>query len=268
MLYRYCEKLKMKLITTWYAKKKIVHYTTMDPAKRSNAAFLIAAYAVIYLNQTPEEAYRPLSVSEIPAYRKFCDASYANSTYKISIIDCLNAIAKARKFNFFDFNDFAVDEYEFYERVENGDLNWIVPSKFLAFCGPHAKSKIENGYAYHAPETYFNYFRLHRVTTIIRLNIEMYDAKRFTNAGFEHHDLYFVDGSTPSDEILTKFLDICEATSGAIAVHCKAGLGRTGTLIGAYLMKHYAMTALESIAWLRLCRPGSVIDHQQQWLEE
>lgn len=47
-----------------------------------------------------------------------------------------------------------------------------------------------------------------------------------------------------------------------------AGLGRTGSLIGAYIMKHYQFTALEAIAWLRLCRPGSVIGHQQQWMEE
>lgn len=47
-----------------------------------------------------------------------------------------------------------------------------------------------------------------------------------------------------------------------------AGLGRTGSLIGAYIMKHYHFTALEAIAWLRVCRPGSVIGHQQQWLEE
>lgn len=47
-----------------------------------------------------------------------------------------------------------------------------------------------------------------------------------------------------------------------------AGLGRTGSLIGAYMMKHYRFTALEAIAWLRLCRPGSVIGHQQQWMEE
>ena len=30
-----------------------------------------------------------------------------------------------------------------------------------------------------------------------------------------------------------------------------AGLGRTGTLIGAYLMKHYKFTAPEVIAWIR-----------------
>lgn len=32
-----------------------------------------------------------------------------------------------------------------FQRVENGDLNWIIPGKFLAFSGPHNKSRIENG---------------------------------------------------------------------------------------------------------------------------
>ena len=32
-------------------------------------------------------------------------------------------------------------------------------------------------------------------------------------------------------------------------------------------MKHYKLTAKEAIAWLRICRPGSVIGHQQTWLE-
>lgn len=143
-----------------------------------------------------------------------------------------------------------------------------MPDKFLAFSGPHEKAKIKNGYLYHAPDTYFNYFRQNNVTTIVRLNVKMYDASRFTGAGFEHRDLYFVDGSTPSDQILKKFLTICESTNGAIAVHCKAGLGRTGSLISAFIMKHYQFSALEAIAWLRLCRPGSVIGHQQQWLLE
>lgn len=52
------------------------------------------------------------------------------------------------------------------------------------------------------------------------------------------------------------------------AVHCKAGLGRTGTCIGAYIMKHYRMTAKEVIGWMRICRPGMVIGPQQQFLEK
>jgi hypothetical protein len=56
--------------------------------------------------------------------------------------------------------------------------------------------------------------------------------------------------------------------AGAIAVHCKAGLGRTGTCIGAYLMKHYHFSAREVIGWMRVCRPGSVIGPQQQFMEE
>lgn len=169
---------------------------------------------------------------------------------------------------FFNFENFDVEEYEHYEKVENGDLNWVLPGKFLAFCGPHAKSKIENGYPLHAPEAYNSYFRKHNVKCIVRLNKKLYDAKRFVDAGFQHYDLFFVDGSTPNDSIVKKFLEISENCPGAIAVHCKAGLGRTGTLIACYIMKHFKFTAAETIGWLRICRPGSVIGPQQNFLEE
>ncbi|KAH8328373.1 hypothetical protein KR067_008594 [Drosophila pandora] len=269
MLYRYCMKLNTKLNAKCHANKKIVHYTSMNPAKRLNAAYLIGSYAIIYLNKTPQEAYRPLVAGEIPAYTRFCDASYGPSSFKISLLDCLNAVHKGLQAGFFNFDDFDAEEYEYFERVENGDFNWIVPQKFIAFCGPHQKSKtLPNGYPCHAPERYFTYFRDNNVTTVIRLNAKVYHASSFENAGFDHKDLFFIDGSTPSDAILKKFLSICETTKGAIAVHCKAGLGRTGSLIGAYIMKHYGFTALEAIAWLRLCRPGSVIGHQQQWMED
>ena len=44
-----------------------------------------------------------------------------------------------------DFKHFDAEEYEYYERVENGDLNWIIPDKVLSFCGPHNESRIEDG---------------------------------------------------------------------------------------------------------------------------
>uniref|UniRef100_A0A8C1KUG2 Cell division cycle 14B n=1 Tax=Cyprinus carpio TaxID=7962 RepID=A0A8C1KUG2_CYPCA len=267
MFYRFCCKLNKKLKSCALAKKTIVFYTCGDRKKQANAAYLIGSYAVMHLQKTPEEAYS-LLVSQNASYLPFRDASFGACMFNLNILDCLLAVHKALQFGWLDFSKFNVEEYEHYERAENGDFNWIIPGKFLAFSGPHPKSKIENGYPLHAPEAYFPYFRKHNVTTIIRLNKKMYDAKRFTDMGFKHHDLFFVDGSTPNDAIVTKFLNICENADGGIAVHCKAGLGRTGTLIGCYMMKHFRLTAAEAIAWIRICRPGSVIGPQQNFIDE
>jgi protein-tyrosine phosphatase len=80
--------------------------------------------------------------------------------------------------------------------------------------------------------------------------LQVYDRKRFLDGGFQHHELYFPDGSCPSQEILLRFLAIAEATPGALAIHCKAGLGRTGVLICSYIMKHYKFTAeVGAAAW-------------------
>lgn len=78
-----------------------------------------------------------------------------------------------------------------------------------------------SGYPLHAPEVYFSYFRQHNVTDVVRLNKKIYEGQRFTDAGFEHHDLFFVDGTTPSDLLTRRFLHICESAKGAVAVHCK-----------------------------------------------
>ncbi|XP_070701417.1 dual specificity protein phosphatase CDC14AB-like [Pempheris klunzingeri] len=268
MLYRYCCKLNKKLKSFTVPRKKLVHYTSYDQKKRANAAVLIGAYAVIYLKRSPEEAYRTLISGNNSGYLPFRDAAMGECSFNLTVLDCLQGIRKASQYGFFDFDSFHVEEYEHYERVENGDMNWVIPGRILAFSSPHPRSKIDNGYPLHAPEAYFAFFRQNNVTSVVRLNRKLYEGRRFEDAGFEHHDLFFLDGTTPSDLIIRRFLHVCESTEGAVAVHCKAGLGRTGTLIGCYLMKHFRFTAAEAIAWIRICRPGSIIGPQQNFLEE
>ena len=47
--------------------------------------------------------------------------------------------------------------------------------------------------------------------------------------------MYFDDGSNPEDDIIRDFIAMADRYIDAgkmVAVHCKAGLGRTGVLIG------------------------------------
>ena len=73
----------------------------------------------------------------------------------------------------------------------------------------------------HPPEHYFEYFRKTNVKLVVRLNEKVYDANRFINNGFEHKDLFFFDGSVPSLSLAKEFVELCESTNGAVAVHCK-----------------------------------------------
>lgn len=159
--------------------------------------------------------------------------------------------------------DFDVEEYFYYDHPLHGDMHEVVPGKFIAFRGPSGDSARDDGLR---AADYLDVFADKGVSTVVRLNCSEYKASTFRRAGFEHVTLIFSDCSVPSDRIVDRFLRVAETAQGLVAVHCLAGLGRTCTLIGLYLMKHHRFTAREAIGWLRVCRPGSVIGPQQQYL--
>ncbi|KAG2383500.1 hypothetical protein C9374_004171 [Naegleria lovaniensis] len=258
-----CRHVDQLLKTT---PKKIYLVTSYDGQKRANGAFMAVAYLVISQQKSPEEACRPFN-TVYPPLIPFRDASQSLSTFNLTLLDCCKGLAKAISLNFLNYERFDADEYLKLEKVENGDINWVVPGKFIAFSSPSSRRITSDGFVHLTPDDYIVPFKQWKVTAIVRLNRPLYDRKRFVSAGMNHYDLYFPDGSTPSDDIVKKFLKICEE-EGVVSVHCKAGLGRTGTMIALYMMKHYRFTATEAIAWLRICRPGMVIGIQQHYLQE
>lgn len=146
-----------------------------------------------------------------------------------------------------------------------------MPGKFIAFMGPieHKPSVPPEQRHGNAPEDYLEVFKHFGVTHVVRLNEpSKYDRMKFVKNGIKHTELFFIDGSTPSDQILQDFLRISETEKGSLAVHCKAGLGRTGTLIGCYAMKHFKFPAAAFIGWIRIARPGSILGPQQYYLLE
>jgi len=263
---KYCRLLNAKLADPSLQQKRIVHCCRPQHDTRANSVMLVCCWSLLYDNKSPEEAFAPF-VGLRPVLCPYRDASLGPPCFNLTVLHCLMGLAKGREFGWYNADRFDTKEYDFYERVENGDLNWIVPGKFLAFSGPtQTPIAYVDGVKTNTPETYFEYFDKLDITGIVRFNNKVYDRKKFLEAGFNHYDLYFSDGGNPTDAIIKRFMEIAEAEKGGLAVHCKAGLGRTGTLISLYLMKHYQITACEIIGWIRLCRPGSVIGPQQLFL--
>jgi cell division cycle 14 len=108
-------------------------------------------------------------------------------------------------------------------------MNWLIPNKLLAFASPYQVNVVQ-GFQVCTPSDIIPIFSELGIDSIVRLNNKTYDENIFKEADFDHIEMYFPDGTCPPDDILDHFLDLVEGNA-IVALHCKAGLGRTFSLV-------------------------------------
>ncbi|KAJ5594747.1 Tyrosine-protein phosphatase cdcA [Penicillium hispanicum] len=267
--------------------RPVVFYSKTDARSRANAACLVACYMVLIQAWPPHLALAPIAQAD-PPYMPFRDAGYSQADFILNIQDVVYGVWRAKEQGLCGLRDFNLEEYEKFERVDMGDFNWVTPN-FLAFASPQQQpvapvpintpeydalpSTISEVCSSKLPLPFKNvlaHFKSRDVGLVVRLNSELYCPSYFTAMGIDHIDMIFEDGTCPPLQLVRRFIKIAHEMitmkNKGIAVHCKAGLGRTGCLIGAYLIYRYGFTANEVIAFMRFMRPGMVVGPQQHWL--
>jgi cell division cycle 14 len=262
----------------------IVYSVQDGPRALTNAAFLLGAYMLLTFDATPESVAERFAALQPELFEAYRDATYSEADFGLTLLDCWGGMYRAMEHGWLArptrrgsalWGRIDANEYAQYDNPLNADLHEVVPGKFVALRGPldlgaasYRDDRARRGLRHFSPGFYVPILRELGVSAVVRLNEAAYDPAAFAAAGMEHVDLPFPDCGLPPPAVVSRFLSAAEAAPGAVAVHCMAGLGRTGTLIALYMMKHLRFSAREAMGWLRVMRPGSVIGEQQHYLCE
>jgi protein tyrosine phosphatase (PTP) superfamily phosphohydrolase (DUF442 family) len=77
------------------------------------------------------------------------------------------------------------------------------------------------------------------VTTIVDLRAEKVNVpfNELGGLGINYVNLPIRDGQAPTPDQVNRFFSVVDSSNGLVYVHCMAGVGRTGAMVGAYLIQ-------------------------------
>ena len=103
------------------------------------------------------------------------------------------------------------------------------------------------------------------VKSIVTVREEPLDDDWVKDVNYLH--VHSNDMSVPEFDDLVFAVDFIHrriTNNEPVMVHCLAGMGRTGTLLACYLVKHKKMSADDAIQKVREERPGSIQSYPQE----
>jgi protein-tyrosine phosphatase len=141
------------------------------------------------------------------------------------------------------------------------DAYWVIPGRLMAGAYPARQ--------FNETETQKRIYRLLNAGILSFVNLTgdgelpSYESTLHEQAGLldrpaEYHHMPVTDMGLPGAEQMREILDVIDAAIGrgkAVYVHCRAGIGRTGTVVGCYLARH-GMPGAEALNTIALMRVG------------
>jgi atypical dual specificity phosphatase len=131
-------------------------------------------------------------------------------------------------------------------------FSWIDRPRLAALAWPEAEEEL-------------HWLRSQGIQLLVSLTEEAPPRTWINNSGLLLFHVPIVDLEAPTQEQLEQCISAINKAIGnemGVAVHCGAGLGRTGTVIASYLVDR-GTAAGQAIARIRSLRPGSIETEEQ-----
>lgn len=133
------------------------------------------------------------------------------------------------------------------------NFSYVIPEKLAGCAKPHGIAGLRA-------------LSRRGVGAVVSLTEEPLDGKTLAKYGVITLHLPIRDFTPPTQEQIDRFVLFVDeriAEGRRVAVHCHAGMGRTGTMLAAYLV-HAGATAEEAMLRVRRLRPGSIETREQE----
>lgn len=139
-----------------------------------------------------------------------------------------------------------------------GNFSFVIKGRLAGAARPGWWGKLEDD---------LDELKRHGITALVSLTEEPLSLGSVRRSGLAYLHLPIEDFTAPSIEQIKEFLEFVErqleTPKAAVAVHCLAGRGRTGTMLACYLVAT-GLEAETAIRTVRRLRPGSIETSDQE----